>query len=87
MYDLLNQPFNDWLGSLSNDEDRIAKVEIWEKNLYSLLLTEVKSYARSLTPRDILASTNQDGSSFYKRYNFFKYYIRKKLLPKGEKKS
>lgn len=31
MYDLLNQPFNDWLGSLSNDEDRIAKVGIWEK--------------------------------------------------------
>lgn len=87
MYDLLNQPFNDWLGSLSNDEDRIAKVGIWEKNLYSLLLTEVKSYARSLTPRDILASTNQDDPSFYKRYNFFNYYIRKKLLPKGEKKS
>lgn len=87
MYDLLNQPFNDWLGSLSNDEDRIAKVGIWEKNLYSLLLTEVKSYARSLTPRDILASTNQDDPSFYKRYNSFNYYIRKKLLPKGEKKS
>ena len=87
MYDLLNQPFNDWLGSLSNDEDRIAKVGIWEKNLYSLLLTEVKSYARSLTPRDILASTNQDDPSFYKRYNLFNYYIRKKLLPKGEKKS
>lgn len=87
MYDLLNQPFNDWLGSLSNDEDRIAKVGIWEKNLYSLLLTEVKSYARSLTPRDILASTNQDDTSFYKRYNFFNYYIQKKLLPKGEKKS
>lgn len=87
MYDLLNQPFNDWLGSLSNDEDRIAKVGIWEKNLYSLLLTEVKSYARSLTLRDILASTNQDDPSFYKRYNFFNYYIRKKLLPKGDKKS
>lgn len=87
MYDLLNQPFNDWLGSLSNDEDRIAKVGIWEKNLYSLLLTKVKSYARSLTPRDILASTNQDDPSFYKRYNSFNYYIRKKLLPKGEKKS
>ena len=52
-YDRLNVPFKDWLASLSNQEERDPKINLWKRALKHIVIASSKEVMASSSPREI----------------------------------
>ncbi|WP_369403865.1 hypothetical protein [Secundilactobacillus silagei] len=51
-YDRLNEPFKDWLVSLTNQDNRDDKIIEWKDQLKSLVFSSANELAQNSSPRD-----------------------------------
>ncbi|MDM7517353.1 type I-E CRISPR-associated protein Cse1/CasA [Lentilactobacillus sp. TOM.63] len=60
-YDGLNGPFNKWLRSLTNEEDRDKKSNEWKKEIKSYVLKTANEVIQSSSPRDMAGFIDVNG--------------------------
>ncbi|WP_262314596.1 type I-E CRISPR-associated protein Cse1/CasA [Lacticaseibacillus parakribbianus] len=60
-YARLNGPFKDWLASLTNQDDREARIREWYQTLQRLVLTTADAFVQQATPRDLSGIETERG--------------------------
>lgn len=66
LYDKFNQPFLNWLASLTNDQERDPKVKEWKMTLQRIVLSQANDFIHSATPRDIRGNGNNNIFDYYR---------------------
>lgn len=85
-YDSLNQPFNEWLANLTNQDDRDQKIIEWELHLKKLVLDAAAEMMKHCSSRELNGVTNgQKTKNVFTVTNYLQRKITRDLdLPKGE---
>lgn len=69
-YERLNQPFNEWLAHLTNEDERDVKVGLWEKQLQQIAFLTANELLNKATPQEIRGKDDDKD----KMENVFIYY-------------
>lgn len=83
----LNQPFNEWLASLTNNDERDAKVNEWKQTLRKITLTTASDLLSNATPQEIRGKDDDgDIKNIFIYYQILTRSVAKSLgTQKGEK--
>lgn len=80
VYFLLNDPFKNWLMSITIDDNKDQKVEEWRKTLEKIVRSEADKVLENANPRDYTGITIDDKNhNIVTAYNSFNYFLNKKL--------
>ena len=80
VYFLLNDPFKNWLMSITIDADKDQKIEEWRKTLEKIVRSEADKVLENANPRDYTGITIDDKNhNIVTAYNSFNYFLNKKL--------
>lgn len=69
-YNQLNEPFNEWLSQLTNQDNRDQQVNMWKTILKQIALRSADDLMNKATPQEIRGKQNEDGTED----NIFVYY-------------
>lgn len=61
-YQDLTIPFDNWLRTLSINDDRDAKIGQWNAQVKKIVLSRAKGFMTSATPRDMAGLTDENGN-------------------------
>ncbi|WDF83244.1 type I-E CRISPR-associated protein Cse1/CasA [Lacticaseibacillus pabuli] len=80
-YEHLNEPFREWLGSLTNQDNRDDKVNEWKQQLQQIVLQCAEQFRQLTTPRDIKGIINDKGEqeNAFTAFNWLKRNVNKDL--------
>lgn len=80
VYFLLNDPFKNWLMSITIDDGKDQKIEEWRKTLEKIVRSEADKVLENANPRDYTGITIDDKNyNIVTAYNSFNYFLNKKL--------
>lgn len=65
-YESLNEPFRQWLASLTNQDERDQKVNEWKLKVRSLALTMANNLLKKATPQEIRGKGNDNVFIYYR---------------------
>lgn len=76
LYQNFNQPFNDWLASLSGRDNRDERINEWKDVLRRQVIRRAEFLMQSATPRDI---TGIDDRNIFSLYNSLRRHLAQRL--------
>ncbi|MFC6261440.1 type I-E CRISPR-associated protein Cse1/CasA [Levilactobacillus fujinensis] len=85
-YERLNEPFKAWLGSLSGQDDRDAKINLWKATLEKIVVMAVDNDMQASSPRDVRGISDNHGQplNIFTAKNHLMYNVRRDLNLKKE---
>lgn len=85
-FEALNQPFNNWLNSLTDDDDRDIMLDEWKHTVYKIAIDTAKEFMRTATNHDARGNldSKNNANNIYSIYNRFHWQVYSTLWPKGE---
>nr|WP_238390477.1 type I-E CRISPR-associated protein Cse1/CasA [Anaerococcus sp. mt242] len=80
LYFLLNDPFKNWLSSITLEDSKDQKIEEWRKVLEKIVRTEADRILLNANQRDFTGVTIDDKThNIITAYNSFKFFLNKQL--------
>lgn len=80
LYFLLNDPFKNWLSSITLDDSKDQKIEEWRKVLEKIVRTEADRILANANQRDFTGITIDDKThNIITAYNSFNFFLNKQL--------
>ncbi|KRM72127.1 crispr-associated protein [Lacticaseibacillus brantae DSM 23927] len=78
-YDQLNEPFLQWLASLTIDDDVDSRIWDWRKQLHQIALDLAKAQFDNSTPREITGVSDGNVENIFTEYNRFMRFLNQHL--------
>lgn len=80
LYFLLNDPFKNWLSSITLDDSKDKKIKEWREILEKIVRSEADRILANANPRDFTGITIDDKAhNIITAYNSFNFFLNKKL--------
>lgn len=80
LYFLLNEPFKNWLSSITLNDSKDKKIEEWRNILEKIVRTEADRILANANPRDYKGVTiDEKTHNIITAYNSFNYFLNKQL--------
>ena len=80
LYFLLNEPFKNWLSSITLDDSKDEKIKEWRSILEKIVRTEADKILSNANPRDFTGVTIDDKTHhIITAYNSFNFFLNKQL--------